>query len=64
MGLKLVIQVLKQWEAVIKILEEIQFEEPQAWKHLDSAVTAIELSNFKTIFLKSTTSSAAYLIKP
>lgn len=57
-GLKLVLQVLKlEWKAVIKILEEIQFEEPQAWNHLSSAVTAIKLhrySSMKTFFLKST----------
>lgn len=57
-GLKLVIQVLKlEWKAVIKILEEIQFEEPQTWNHLDSAVSAIKLykySSSKILFLKGT----------
>lgn len=71
-GLKLVLQVLKpEWKAVIKILEEIQFEEPQAWKHLDSAVTAIELykySRSNIFFLKSKSCKqllvlTAYLIK-
>lgn len=71
-GLKLVLQVLKlEWKAVIKILEEIQFEEPQAWNHLDSAVIAIKLYKYessKLFFLKSTSCKqllvlTAYLIK-
>lgn len=71
-GLKLVLQVLKlEWKAVIKILEEIQSEEPQAWNHLDSAVIAIKLYKYlssKIFFLKSKFCKqllvlTAYLIK-
>lgn len=43
-GLELVLRVLKvEWKAAVKILEKIQFEEPQLWNHLDSAVAAIKL---------------------
>lgn len=74
-GLKLVLQVLKvEWKAAIKILEKIQFEEPQLWNHLDSAVAATKLhkhsvKKFKNMLILKSTSCkqllvlTAYLIK-
>lgn len=53
-GLKLVLRVLKvEWKAAIKILEKIQFAEPQSWNHLDSTVAAVKLYKHSVTKLKN-----------